>query len=365
VKIKKLLIVGGTRPNFIKISALFRELRKYPQAFQLLLVHTGQHYDYRMSAIFFKELDLPEPDIYLRVGSGTHSQQTARIMAAFEKVCLRQKPDLVVVVGDVNSTVACAVVAAKLSIPLAHVEAGLRSFDRTMPEEINRIVTDAFSDFLFITEENARKNLFREGIDIKKIFFVGNTMIDTLKRFLPKARRIGFRRKNYALVTLHRSVNVDYRAILKKNLKILEKIAQKIPVVFPLHPRTKKQMEEFGLKKYFKIPGLKITAPLGYLDFLNLMTGARLVLTDSGGIQEETTVLGIPCLTLRKNTERPVTIAEGTNVLVGDNYDKIMAAVEQVLSGNYKKGRIPKFWDGRAARRIVRVLKKINFGKKI
>jgi UDP-N-acetylglucosamine 2-epimerase (non-hydrolysing) len=374
----KVLNIVGARPNFMKIAALMRQMKKYLQ-FEPLLVHTGQHYDDDMSEAFFKDLRLPEPDVYLGIGSGTHAEQTARIMMAFEKVCLREKPQLVVVVGDVNSTLACALVAAKLEIPVAHIEAGLRSFDRSMPEETNRLLTDQISDFLFTTCEDANINLLKEGISENKIFFVGNVMIDTLLEHKKLANdsniieRFGLREdgvlKRYAVVTLHRPCNVDEFDALEGILDALVTLSESVPVIFPVHPRTYRQIEKFRLKD--KISYVKnisdgrlirlgfqpiATAPLGYLDFLSLLSNAAVVLTDSGGIQEETTVLQVPCLTLRENTERPITITEGTNTLVGRSRADIIEAAVDILENGITPKRCPKYWDGRASERIMGVL---------
>jgi UDP-N-acetylglucosamine 2-epimerase (non-hydrolysing) len=323
-----------------------------------MLVHTGQHYDAGMSDVFFNDLGIPKPDVHLGVGSGSHAEQTARVMMAFEKVCLEEKPDLILVVGDVNSTMACTLVGAKLGIPVAHVEAGLRSGDRSMPEEINRLVTDALADLLFTTSRDADENLAREGVPKEKIHFVGNVMIDTLLRQRETASKLdmlsplGVKREGYALVTLHRPSNVDDPAVFSGILDALRVIAETLPVVFPIHPRSRKRIEEFGLD-----PGrVRITDPYGYLEFLNLTSNARIVLTDSGGLQEETTILRVPCLTLRHNTERPVTITHGTNILVGPDRDRILEAYRRVMSGDWKPAGPPELWDGHAAERIVEVL---------
>jgi UDP-N-acetylglucosamine 2-epimerase (non-hydrolysing) len=358
----QILNVVGARPNLMKIAPLVMEMKRYSDIQQILL-HTGQHYDDKMSRVFFDELGIPQPDIYLGVGSGSHAEQTARVMVEFEKVLLDQQPDVVVVVGDVNSTLACAVTAAKLWIPVAHVEAGLRSFDRRMPEEINRIVTDALSEFLFTTSPDAGGNLQREGISPDKIFFVGNVMIDTLSQHRLRAQKLGTPRKfgldpgNYALLTLHRPSNVDVPKTFAGVLDALTIIQRDIPILFPAHPRTIKRIDEFGFaERLADAPNLRFEEPLGYLEFLDLMMHSRLVLTDSGGIQEETTILGVPCLTLRENTERPITLSEGTNVLVGTDPGRIVAAAQEVLSGQAKKGQVPQLWDGHAAERIVAVL---------
>jgi UDP-N-acetylglucosamine 2-epimerase (non-hydrolysing) len=352
----------------MKIAPVSEELSKKRIGHKIL--HTGQHYDDEMSRVFFQELDIPEPDIYLGVGSGTHAEQTGKIMIEFEKICLEEKPDLVVVVGDVNSTVACALVASKLLIPVAHIEAGLRSFDRTMPEEINRILTDQISDFLFTTCEDANVNLKREGIPGDKIHFVGNVMIDTLLRFIQVSSKSDIlerlsleednKIKKYAVLTLHRPSNVDDAETLRGIFRALERLSVEIPIVFPAHPRTIKKIEEndIGESTAETESGIMVMKPLGYLDFLRLMSKAALVLTDSGGIQEETTVLGIPCLTLRHNTERPITVKEGTNTIVGNDPDKIIQAGLEVLEKGTQKKRSPKYWDGKAAERIVEILVK-------
>ena len=377
---KKILFVVGARPNFMKVAPVMKEMSKCPAEFAQLLVHTGQHYDEEMSGSFFDSLDLVVPDIYLGVGSGTHAVQTGRILIEFEKVCTQHKPDLIIVVGDVNSTVACALGAAKLRIPVAHIEAGLRSFDRTMPEEINRILTDQIADYLFTTCRDGNQNLKREGIQKEKIFFVGNVMIDTLLSHQERARnsnileKLGLRRNNrirrYILVTLHRPSNVDDQEILKGILKSLNQLAKKVPVIFPAHPRTIKMMRHFellGMVKYREriLSGrigqasreVLVIPPLGYIDFLCLMSRAAVVFTDSGGIQEETTILGIPCLTLRNNTERPITVKEGTNILVGNDPDKIVKTAREVLKSGTPSQKVPRLWDGKAAERIVKILR--------
>ena len=366
---KKILLVAGARPNFMKIAPIQREMMKYP-SLAPLLVHTGQHYDEKMSKLFFQDLELPEPDVYLGVGSGTHTEQTARIMLAFEKVLETQKPDLVLVVGDVNSTAACSLVAAKMQIKIAHVEAGLRSFDRRMPEEINRMITDTLSDYLFVTEQSGLENLKKEGIADSKVFFTGNVMIDSLVFFLEKARGssilsdLEINSDPYTLVTLHRPSNVDVKENLADLISVFETIAENGKIVFPMHPRTKKMMQSYGLDaRAAAIKNLIITEPIGYLDFMQLMQHARLVLTDSGGIQEETTYLQIPCLTVRENTERPVTIETGTNQLLGSDPQRITAAAQKIFAGGVKQGAIPELWDGKAAERIVHILKRQIIGK--
>jgi UDP-N-acetylglucosamine 2-epimerase (non-hydrolysing) len=437
----KWLLVAGARPNFMKIAPLIRAMDKHNSSshsslvtIDYLLVHTGQHYDFNMSDAFFRDLDLPEPDVHLGVGSGNHGEQTGRVLIEFEKVLLKEKPDLVIVVGDVNSTMAAALAAVKLHIPVAHVEAGLRSFDRKMPEEINRLVTDAVSDYLFTPSPDGDENLLKEGIPKEKIFLVGDIMVDSLMFHLPQAKkstilhRLGLTKPTpinqrnrtdswtprpsdaltlrpapcstlpaprpvkltksqcnvfhwgllpYALMTLHRPANVDDPVAFGRILKGLRQVAARVPVLFPIHPRTKKQIAAFGMEDAFvfhlsqdiaKISsplmeegggeGGKIHCfdPLGYLDFLNLMAHAKVVLTDSGGIQEETTVLGIPCVTLRDTTERPITLTEGTNVLVHNDPDKIVAEVKKVLNGQRKQSKCPSWWDGHTAERIVQIL---------
>lgn len=360
----KVINVVGARPNFMKIAPIIEELENYP-SIEPILVHTGQHYSPEMSDLFFRDLGLPEPDIYLGVGSSSHAEQTAKIILEFEKVIVDIKPNLVVVVGDVNSTLAAALVGAKLQIPIAHIEAGLRSFDRSMPEEINRVLTDAVSDYLFLTEPSAQKNLLNEGIAENKMFLVGNVMVDTLLKHQNKAKEseilenLKLLPKEYALLTLHRPSNVDTVDALNTIFTILENIQKDIIVVYPIHPRAEKNIIEFGLEqKIKKLQNLKLVKPLGYLDFLKLMMYAKFVLTDSGGIQEETTVLGIPCLTLRNNTERPITVAQGSNTVVGTDIELIDREVKKILKGNGKKGKIPYLWDGKAAERIVDILNK-------
>jgi UDP-N-acetylglucosamine 2-epimerase (non-hydrolysing) len=348
----KILNVVGARPNFMKIAPIVEEIRKSPDL-NAILVHTGQHYDEGMSDIFFRELGIPVPDVHLGVGSGSHAEQTARIMVEFEKVCLSEKPDLVLVVGDVNSTMACTLVAAKLLIPVGHVEAGLRSFDRTMPEEINRLVTDTLASLLFTTSRDADENLKCEGVDPSKVFFVGNVMIDTLLKHRQKAVALRLDKpKHYALVTLHRPTNVDHPEVLREILEALSHISKSIPVLFPIHPRTAKRVHDFDLS----LNGIRTMTPVGYFEFLNLEAGATVVLTDSGGLQEETTILGVPCLTLRNNTERPVTITHGTNVLVGPDKTRILEAFNRIMDGDWKPLGPPEGWDGHAAGRIVRVI---------
>jgi len=417
----KIILVVGARPNFMKAAPIFQELKKHKR-FQPILVHTGQHYDRDMSDVFFRDLGMPKPDIHLGVGSGTHSEQTAKVMIEFEKILVREDPDLVIVVGDVNSTIACSLATAKyrctrkrdkrvkperLNRPLiAHVEAGLRSYDRTMPEEINRLLTDQISDYLFTTCRDADRNLIREGIPKSRIFFVGNAMIDSLERMLKRIKNVNFvnivknvkndkvrgiKRGQYALVTLHRPSNVDNKSILSGIMSALQKIAKKVPVIFPVHPRTRNTLKNFGFAEYqsnqnIRLSGsqrsghqgmeqLILTKPLGYMEFMGLMANAALVLTDSGGIQEETTILGVPCLTLRNNTERPITITEGTNILVGTDPKRIIKAANHILSAQRAEGigqrdkpkrreklhrpKRPELWDGKAAGRIVKILKMV------
>lgn len=404
------ILVVGARPNFMKIAPIIRAIKKHNGEHRTLniepiLVHTGQHYDYEMSQVFFQDLELPRPDIYLGVGSGTHAEQTGRVMIEFEKVLLREKPDLVVVVGDVNSTLACALATSKIqytnsinsinptnpmnikgSRPLiAHIEAGLRSFDRSMPEEINRLLTDAISNFLFTPSPDANDNLKREGIPEDKIFLVGDVMVDSLLFSLEKSKetnileRLGLQKEqstdnnrlttDYCLLTMHRPSNVDDKDAFLRIIKALTEISKHIPVIFPVHPRTRKQIETFGFQYYFvnfspnasrlrpHTRGIYLVDPLSYLDFLNLMAHAKVVLTDSGGIQEETTVLDIPCITLRDTTERPITLTQGTNVLVGNDTQKMIDEAFKILDGRGKMGNCPTLWDGRASERIVNTLR--------
>ncbi len=349
--------VVGARPNFMKMAPVINEQRI--RGFEQICVHTGQHYDVKMSQVFFDELNLPRPDLYLGIGSDTHARQTARIMVEFEKFCLERGPDLVVVAGDVNSTLAAAVAASKLNIPVAHVEAGLRSFDRTMPEEINRILTDTVSELLFATEKDAIENLLHEGIPADKIHFVGNCMIDTLYRHLEKAvdqkpwTAFNVRPEAYALLTLHRPSNVDSPDTLAGLSFLVNKISESLPIIFPVHPRTAKQLNSMSISFAGRVI---LCEPLSYLSFLGLMAKSRFVITDSGGIQEETTALSVPCLTIRNNTERPVTIKCGTNRLTGVEPDAVLEAVGDVMSGHWPKGEKIPFWDGRAAQRIVSVI---------
>ncbi len=408
----KWILIAAARPNFMKIAPLMRAIaghnRQNGNRIRPLLVHTGQHYDDNMSDAFFRDLNIPAPDIHLGIGSGSHAEQTGRVLVEFEKVLLKEAPSLVIVVGDVNSTMACALAAVKLHIPVAHVEAGLRSFDRTMPEEINRLVTDTVAEYLFTPSPDGDANLLREGVPQEKIFLVGDIMVDSLLFNLERAKqqdtlkRLGLSRASagagagsagaareaigpsaseiapYALLTLHRPANVDSPETFGRIIEGLRRVAERIPIIFPIHPRTRKQIATFGLEGAFRFHqgktaplfspatedgrgegrpgGIHCLEPLGYLEFLNLMAHARIVLTDSGGIQEETTVLDIPCVTIRDTTERPITLTEGTNVLVGDDPEKIVAAAERALSGQSGRGRCPAIWDGHTAERIVSIL---------
>jgi UDP-N-acetylglucosamine 2-epimerase (non-hydrolysing) len=347
-----ILHVVGARPNFMKAAPVLHAIHGRNGTRQSL-VHTGQHYDANMSDVFFRQLDLPKPDVNLAVGAGSQARQTAEIMVRFETVVLEQKPDLVVVYGDVNSTIAAALVCAKLQIPVAHIEAGLRSFDHTMPEEINRLMTDQISEYLFTPSQDGDKNLLREGICKEKIHFVGNVMIDTLVRLLPQAKfEVEGLPERYALVTLHRPSNVDEIGVLEVLISSLLKISQEIDIVFPVHPRTRKHLVELGRD----LSQFHLLEPVPYLEFLSLQRGATAVITDSGGIQEETTYLGVPCFTVRENTERPVTITRGTNVLIGRDMDQLTVELAKVLSGNKKQGQIPPLWDGHAGERIASIL---------
>ena len=355
-----IFIIGGARPNFMKIAPLINEFKR--QKIRFKFIHTGQHYDFNMSKIFLDNLGIPKPDYFLNAGSGTHASQTAKIMVEFEKVILKEKPRLVIVVGDVNSTIACALVAKKISIEVAHIEAGLRSFDLKMPEEINRRLTDQISDYLFITERSALLNLKNEGIDSSKIFFVGNVMIDNLINNLEKARNTYYFKEldlingSYGLVTIHRPSNVDNKRDLENVIKILDYIQSKIKVIFPIHPRTQKCLRKFKLEEEMNKPNIIITEPLGYLEFLNLIINSKFILTDSGGIQEEASYLNIPILTLRNNTERPVTIEEGTNTLLGNDILKLKKHLDKILSDTYKKGKSIEMWDGKASQRITNII---------
>jgi UDP-N-acetylglucosamine 2-epimerase (non-hydrolysing) len=352
--------VVGARPNFMKMAPILEEIRRRPQ-FSARLIHTGQHYSAEMSDSFFRDLGMPEPDINLQVGSGSHTTQTAGVMLKLEGEFAEHRPDLVLVVGDVNSTMAASLVAVKLGIPVAHVEAGLRSFDRRMPEELNRLVTDAIADYLFASEPSGVTNLRAEGVAPERIFLVGNVMIDTLLKFRDKAaesdilQRLGLERGNYAVATLHRPSNVDDPASLSGLIHMLASLSKRLPVVFPVHPRTRASIESIGIPH----EGVLLQPPLGYLDFLGLTSQARLVLTDSGGVQEETTILRVPCLTLRENTERPITIEQGTNRLAGTDPSKVLAMALEILDAPPSTSQAPDFWDGRASARILDALERV------
>jgi UDP-N-acetylglucosamine 2-epimerase (non-hydrolysing) len=356
---KKVLHIVGARPNFMKVAPIYKAIQQRGLLSQIL-VHTGQHYDVKMSDVFFTDLGLPAPHIHLNIGSGSHAEQTARVMMALEKVCLEEKPHLVSVVGDVNSTVAAALVTSKLHIPLAHVEAGLRSGDRRMPEEINRLVVDRLADLLLTPSPDGDENLLKEGVEPSRIHFVGNVMIDSLLQSreaalrLPTLQQLGLTPGQFAVCTLHRASNVDDVKVLSGLLSALAHVSRRLPIVFPVHPRTRKMMAEGGLTGLLEAaPALKLVEPLGYLDFLCLTAQARLILTDSGGLQEESTALGVPCLTLRENTERPVTVEVGTNLVVGTDPERIRTEALKVLDGQGKKGRVPEKWDGKSAERIA------------
>jgi len=366
----RVVCIVGARPNFMKIAPIMRVFNSEGSGIDARLLHTGQHYDAEMKAAFFDQLGIPEPDVDLGVGSGTHAQQTSEIMRRFEPELDAWKPDLILVVGDVNSTIACAMVSVKKGIPVVHVEAGLRSYDREMPEEINRVLTDQISELLFTTEKEAENNLAREGIAPERVHFVGNVMIDTLlmnrQKAVPSAQTIARledakafleSKEGFALVTLHRPSNVDDPATLKCLLETLAEVSRTVPVIFPVHPRTSARISESGLGKLLDNAGIAVLPPLGYLELLGLMEAARVVLTDSGGIQEETTALGVPCITLRENTERPITVTQGTNTIVGSDPQRIMAAFRDVLKTGGKAGRVPELWDGKAAERIADVIR--------
>jgi len=357
----KIINVAGARPNFMKIAPLMEAYKAHPDI-QPMLVHTGQHYDEKMSDLFFRQLEIPQPDVNLGIGGGSHAVQTAEIMKAFEPVVLAHKPDAVLVVGDVNSTIACGLVAVKLGVKLVHVEAGLRSGDRTMPEEINRLLTDAISDLLFCTEHSGVENLAREGVPPEKVFLVGNVMIDTLLKNRAKAEasrvleELGLEPGRYAVLTLHRPSNVDDAETLGRLLDAIDVIQRRLPIVFPIHPRTRNNLPRLGLAGRADMPNLRMIDPVGYMDFLKLTASARIVLTDSGGIQEETTILKVPCLTLRESTERPITAELGSNRVVGTEAKNIIAAFDEAMSGRGRQPEIPPLWDGQAAQRIVQVL---------
>jgi UDP-N-acetylglucosamine 2-epimerase (non-hydrolysing) len=365
---RPILCVVGARPNFMKIAPVIRALRGTNPPLPVRLLHTGQHYDAAMNGQHFEALGIPDPDINLEVGSGSHAVQTAEIMRRFEPVLDEERPAAVLVVGDVNSTVACALVSVKKGAPVIHVEAGLRSYDRTMPEEINRVLTDQISDLLYTSERGARQNLLREGIAEERIHFVGNVMIDTLFHNLPHAvpaertfaahgASAAWGRGGFGVLTLHRPSNVDEPETLARMLGAIREAARRLPIAFPLHPRTRASIERHGLERILEAESILALPPLGYLEMLGLMRPAKLVLTDSGGIQEETTALGVPCITLRENTERPITVEEGTNTIVGQDADRILGAVDDILRSGGKSGRIPELWDGRAAERIALILR--------
>jgi UDP-N-acetylglucosamine 2-epimerase (non-hydrolysing) len=366
---QKIILVVGARPNFMKVAPVLEALRmEAGDRFDARLVHTGQHYDKNMSDVFFQDLEMPAPDVFLGIGSGSHAEMTAKVMIEMEKLIDREQPDLVMVAGDVNSTLATALVAAKANVPIAHIESGLRSFDREMPEEINRIVADEFSRFCFVTEASGLKNLEHEGIAKERVFFVGNTMIDSVVKYLPAARErwksvakdLALEKHTFALVTLHRPSNVDEKVSLTKLVTLFERMSEFIKsFVLPIHPRTRKRLEEFGLGERIKaIPGLQLIDPVGYLEFLALQDASMIVLTDSGGVQEETTALGKPCITLRENTERPSTVSIGTNELTGNDHDAVLAFAQSASQGKWKTAHVPELWDGHAASRIVDVIKK-------
>jgi UDP-N-acetylglucosamine 2-epimerase (non-hydrolysing) len=358
---KKIISVVGARPNFIKIAPVHRSFQKYKNEISHLICHTGQHFDEKMSKVFFDELQMPKPDFYLGISGGSHAVQTAKIMIEFEKILLQEKPDLVIVPGDVNSTLAASLVASKLHIPVAHVESGLRSFDRKMPEEVNRVIADEISDYLFVTEKSGLVNLENEGKDKTKVFFTGNVMIDSLVNFLPNitksgiVEKLGLESGKYILATFHRPSNVDSVEELKKLINAINQIAEKRKVVFPIHPRTRNNMEKNGLLAKISSNVISLD-PIGYIDFLSLTKNAELVVTDSGGIQEETTFLKVQCLTVRDNTERPITSEIGTNHMVGTDFEKVVSVTKSILAGNLKEGEIPDLWDGKASERIVEII---------
>ncbi len=360
---KRILSVVGARPNFMKVAPLHRAFATYAGKVEHSICHTGQHYDASMSDAFFQDLEMPQPRFFLGVGSGSHAQQTARVMVEFEKVLEEYAPDLVIVVGDVNSTIACVLTATKMHIATAHVEAGLRSFDRSMPEEINRMATDAICDYCFVTEQSGMDHLTREGWQANRVFFVGNTMIDSLHYALPKANQstivseLSLRPNDYVLMTLHRPSNVDDEAQLRMLLELFAELSAERQVVFPVHPRTRKNIQDFGLQQLVDVhANIKLIDPQGYINFLSLMSNADFVMTDSGGIQEETTALRIPCLTLRTTTERPSTVDIGSNILLDPSAEAIRREMKLLLSGKRKQGQIPPLWDGHAAERITRVV---------
>lgn len=365
-----ILCIVGARPNFMKMAPIISALNGLGSKLSVRLLHTGQHYDVAMNHQYFEALGIPSPDINLDVGSGSHAVQTAEIMRRFEPVLDEVQPSAVLVVGDVNSTIACALVATKKGVPVIHVEAGLRSFDRAMPEEINRVLTDQISDLLFTTESSGRENLLREGIDAARIHFVGNVMIDTLRNNLERAIPLSKILKDadrpafmdghtgYALLTMHRPSNVDDPEVLRSLLETTLRVSASLPVIFPMHPRTRAMIEKFGFSDMLNVPQILLLPPMGYLEMLGLMKNARVVLTDSGGIQEETTALGVPCITLRNNTERPITVDEGTNTIAGQDPEEILQVFEDVMQSGGKAGRVPEFWDGKAAVRIAQTIGK-------
>lgn len=360
----KIITVASARPNFMKVAPILKEIKKWPNI-EGKLLHTGQHYDYEMSKIFFDELEIPNPDFHLEVGSGSHAEQTAKVMTTFEKVLLKEKPDWVIVVGDVNPTMACTIVANKMGVKVAHVEAGLRSRDRAMPEEINRILTDSIADLLLTPSIDGNMNLVKEGVADEKIVFVGNIMIDTLYNMRQKSAEstvlsdLNLKEGTYGLVTLHRPSNVDQKETFLSFVEVMEDLCSKLPLVWPVHPRSRKKAEEFDLwERLNQIENLHLLEPVGYLDNVNLMQHARLVLTDSGGIQEETTALGVACFTARENTERPITITEGTNILVGTDKNVILKEINKFLQTGANTEDLPKplYWDGHTAERIIRAI---------
>jgi UDP-N-acetylglucosamine 2-epimerase (non-hydrolysing) len=362
--VKNLYLVAGARPNFMKIAPIVRALREHV-SLGFKIVHTGQHYDAEMNDVFFEELGIPQPDVFMGAGGGTHAQQTAKIMLGFEELCLSERPGLVLVVGDVNSTLACSIVAKKLNIPVAHVEAGLRSGDMSMPEEINRMVTDSISDFFFVTEPSGVDNLLREGKARERVHYVGHVMVDNLlyqRDQLEAMDSGGFestalktRLGRYGVLTLHRPSNVDSKESLESIASALREISRQLPLIFPVHPRTRANLDKFGVSLGGEVT---LTRPLSYMEFLNVWKDAEMVLTDSGGLQEETTALGVPCITLRENTERPITVEEGTNVLAGTNPQRVIDEAKKIMRGEGKQGHRPHLWDGNAAQRIVAILAK-------
>jgi len=360
----KIFVIAGARPNFIKIWPLLKELQKHKKKIKPVLIHTGQHYDFEMSKIFFNELNIPKPDYYLGVKDEIRKKQIEKIIIKLKPVFSKEKPDLAIVVGDVNSTLAGALTAEKMNVSIVHIEAGLRSFDRRMPEETNRILTDHISDLLFVSDPQGVLNLKNEGIKTNKIFYVGNIMIDTLKKISGRMKskpeilnKLGVGKKNYAVLTLHRPENVDNKEHLRQIFQAFAGLDKKIKIVWPVHPRAKKQLKKFNLLSTVKnSKNIVMIKPLGYLEMMSLLNGARFVLTDSGGIQEESTILGVPCLTLRSNTERPVTVKVGTNTIVGGDKNKISNEIKKILAGRAKRGKIPKYWDGKTAKRIIKIL---------